>query len=108
MSQVVSRLDVLRLYSDHVVTSREYSLCHCLLSRNCQQKSRACARDNVFALLTDASGWSVDQMRKSDPDIQLAWTAIIYWPDALDYLNIAPNQSTEAIATQEAKWPAIC
>ena len=41
-----------------------------------------CAMDNAFALLMDASGWSVDQMRESDPDIQLAWTAIINWPDA--------------------------
>ena len=38
--------------------------------------------DNAFALLMDASGWSVDQMRESDPDIQLAWTAIINWPGA--------------------------
>ena len=83
MSQVVSKLDVLRLYSDHVATSREYSSCHCMLSQHAEVMCLSqCARDNAFALLMDASGWSVDQERKSDPDIQLAWTAIINWPGA--------------------------
>ena len=57
------------------------SSCHFTLSRNSLQKSRACAGDNVFALLTDASGWSAEQIRRHNLAIQIA-SAAINWLDS--------------------------